>query len=205
MLFSDPSGFFPEDILDWLSVCIDGLYKERSSVLDAVKKAKTEGAAVPPTFLGMTPDEVQDYFRSAERELEIAAVLALIASAEARIRLDSRTRLKGADSLARSLRKLFDESTSEWSVALYQYGICDAWKDYISQTGFSNSDKDRYRGRIGAFKELLSVRHWVAHGRYWAEPPMLAQYPPVLVVRAVNELFAALADISIRTGIKNFV
>lgn len=204
MLFSNIAEFLPDDVIDWLSVCVAGLNREKLAIIASLSEVQPQVSKIPVAFLGMTADEISTYFVRAERELQIAATLALIASAEAQIRLDSKSRTSGHDYLAQRLRTLFNTAATDWSVSLYQGGICEAWKDYISICSFSDLDKERYRVKIGAFKNLLSVRHWVAHGRYWTPPPMLAQYPPVSVAKAIKDLFHALSDVANRSGIRKF-
>ncbi len=48
-------------------------------------------------------------------------------------------------------------------------------------------------GNIGKLKELLDIRHWVAHGRSWTLVRDIKSYPPLLVARAIAKLNESLA------------
>jgi hypothetical protein len=101
-----------------------------------------------------------------------------------------RYRTKGNRLSGRLLILFKEEKTKQlWKVPLYESDILEAWKWYI-QIGLSisSSEKDRLIGKIGKFKELLRIRHWVAHGRYWPLQLNIKKYPPELVCEAIEDL-----------------
>lgn len=64
---------------------------------------------VPNAVLGMTDQEVTDYFEDARRELDAAVSLLALAEAEAVLRTDflSRVQKKAKDPVSRDFRKLY--------------------------------------------------------------------------------------------------
>ena len=139
--------------------------------------------------------------------MDLSAILTLIAGAEARIRLDARQRMKGSGPLAMKLAFLSGNARSEWGIPLYENGIMDAWKDQVSLlslSGLPQADRDRFLTNIGRFKEVLTVRHWVAHGRYWELKRNIGSYPPATVARMVTSLYVALRDVASYGGLAAF-
>jgi hypothetical protein len=198
MLFDQPATLEPEDILAWYDLCSAGLERER---LHAQGLLVLEEAL--PSYLnhvlalGATQTEIDEYFISCQEELDLAAVLTLTASAEARLRLDAaeRSRRK-TDELAKRLAVLSANADAEWRVPLYEGGIADAWKTYVVTVGLPESERNQIVSAIGRFKEILALRHWVAHGRYWEFVRGIRSYPPVMVARSISALYDALRRIA---------
>jgi hypothetical protein len=46
---------------------------------------------------------------------------------------------------------------------------------------------------IGVFKDLITLRNWVAHGRYWKLARHVNSYPPSSVADAIDRLYEVLA------------
>jgi hypothetical protein len=140
----------------------------------------------------------------------LTVVLTLIAAAEGRIRLDARRRVNtkahaGTDQLAGRLKVLFSGADKDWAVPLYESGIMEAWKEYTAAlTSIPEQDKDRIRTCIGRLKDMLHVRHWVAHGRYWKLSGGIERYPPATVAKAVASMYQALDDAATRGGLIAF-
>ena len=81
----------------------------------------------------------------------------------------------------------------------------DAWKDYTATlAAIPPQDQARILTCIGKFKDVLRVRHWVAHGRYWELPGGIKRYPPVNVAKAVTSLYKALGEAAICGGLMAF-
>lgn len=102
--------------------------------------------------------------------------------------------------LSGRLSILFNKADQLWKVPLYEDGILNEWKWYIqNSSNISSSDRKRMIENIGEFKQLLSIRHWVAHGRYWTLKRNIKSYPPSSVAKAIEDLHQALAD-AVRHG-----
>lgn len=199
MLFDEPATLEPDDILAWYELCSEGLERERQDThrrLALQEEIQSHLSDILP--IGATQSEIDDYFSSCQEELDLSAVLTLAASAEARIRLDAALRRKqGTDQLSRRLDLLRGDVDSEWRVPLYDHGIVDAWKAYLAAApGVPDKARKQLANAIGRFKEILGLRHWVAHGRYWEPVHQIGSYPPVLVARHVNALYDALREIA---------
>jgi len=140
------------------------------------------------------------------QELELAAVLTLTAAAEARIRLDAVRRMEtNKDDLARRLSLLRANARMERLIPLYKDGIVDAWKTYIeSLTDLLRVDRARLLTSIGRFKNLLAIRHWVAHGRYWELQRGIEQFPPTDAADMISDLYNALRKAANHRSLMSF-
>jgi hypothetical protein len=209
MLFDDPAKLAPDEIREWFGFCSYGLNQTRRLCRDALPKGVVPPGISTDSLVELTPSEIDAYFDSCQRELDLFTILALIASIEAKIRMDAkkRYRTKG-NKLSGRLLILFKEKKTKhlWKVPLYESGILEAWKWYI-QIGLriSSSEKDRLIGKIGKFKELLRIRHWVAHGRYWPLQLNIKKYPPQLVCEAIEDLHGALENTALHGKLAAFL
>lgn len=207
MLFDQPGTLDPNDVLSWHALCVAGLDRERESTYACLD----DGSHIPPYLanalpIGTTYEEAEQYFMACKDELDLAAVLILIAGAEGRVRLDAERRQRSGGTLAGRLKLLRNQAHKDWSLPLYDNGILDAWKDFIGELpDTSDQVKERLKGSIGGLKRVLPVRHWVAHGRYWELHGGIHQYPPVSVARAVTQLYTALKETASQGGLPVFL
>ncbi len=148
--------------------------------------------------LGATPAEIEDYFEHCRSEAELASCLFLIAAAEARLRDDAQWRSsRRASDLEGRLGLLYEKADVTWQVALDQSGIIEAWKNFLHATkDLAELDRSRWAGRIGKFRSILQLRHWVAHGRNWPLKANLCAWSITEVAKIVEDLFQALNDIA---------
>lgn len=135
-------------------------YQRASSALHE-RLLEERTATVPvarPAFLGMSEDEVADFFH----ELDYLSMLDLLSATEAAIRVDFWTRVqdKAKDPLSRDFRRLVKAHSEKVSLEDH---ILEAWIRNLPDS----------KSRIGDFKRTLKLRHWLAHGRYWT--PKLAR------------------------------
>jgi hypothetical protein len=166
MLFDEPASLEPGDVLNWFDLCSAGLAREEQ---EAYRLLGAEPELPQPAFVldvlgvGASIEDIRKYFMARRQELELAAVLALTAAAEARIRLDAAVRMQeNKDDLAQRLRLLGSNARTEWRIPLYEEGIVDAWKTYIgSLTHLLRLDRARLLTAVGRFRNLLDIRHWV--------------------------------------------
>ncbi|HTV33567.1 MAG TPA: hypothetical protein VME69_10785 [Methylocella sp.] len=173
MLFDQPEQLEPDQVLAWHALCRAGLDQERLKIRACLLNQSSFPSYVASILLGADSDEVDFYFADCRDELDLSAVLTLIAAAEGRIRLDAKRRVDatgntGANTLAGRLNVLFSDADKDWAVPLYESGIMEAWKSYTATlTKVTSQDQARILTCIGKLKEMLPVRHWVAHGRYY--------------------------------------
>jgi hypothetical protein len=207
MLFDDPSNLTPDEILDWLGLCSHGLELTRQEV-----RAAALSGALPPgiaagSLVGLNLSEIEAYFDSCQTELDLFAVLALIASIEAKIRVDAGMRhLAKGNQLSGRLSVLFSFSSPPWKVPLYDGGILDEWKRYIqNEPSIPVSDRRRMIGDIGRYKDLLPIRHWIGHGRYWPLQRAIKSYPPHAVATAIENLHGTLVKAAGHGNLAPFV
>lgn len=197
MLFAAPASLEPGDVLNWFDLCNVGLAREEQEAFRLLG-AGIEPPLPSPLFdvlgIGASRTDIRNHFTACRQELELVTLLTLTAAAEARIRLDAlQRRATAKDELARRLGVLSANVRAEWQIPLYDDGIIAAWKTYIgSLPDLVNLDRARLLSAIGRFKNLLDVRHWVAHGRYWQIQRGIEHYPPTTVADIVSDLYDAL-------------
>ncbi len=198
----DPDFDSLDDIMVWMERCSAALFSKQGTLLSALAEGHL---GEYPEFLGMTPDNIRAYFERAVHEVELAAILYMVAYAEARIREDFLYRVSAANkssgdllvSAMENLRKKYDKI---WQIPLFENGILDQWKVLIQR---SHQDGQLFNAsqcvnRIGAFKNPLRLRHWIAHGRYWKPKGYsLSQLPPSQVEKIINQGFDTLKKIAI--------
>ncbi len=197
MLFDDPASLNPEEVLRWLEVCSLSLMHEEQQTYELLRtRADLSDSSwlLEAAGVGASKTEVQRYFEACQQELDLAAVLTLTAAAEARIRLDAERRGQtNAGELAQRLRVLRAGVQSAWQVPFYDGGILEAWKRYIgSLAHISAIERARLLSAIGRLNRLLNVRHWVAHGRYWALQWRMGPRQATAAAEIVEELYEAL-------------
>jgi hypothetical protein len=166
VLFTDPIRTHASQIKQWHGACEVSLNTE----LGITTRAVIQSHPVKPEIAtavgdGSSLKEIDAYFQSSKREIELAAIFTIIANMEARIRIDAMTRqqnLAANGILGGRLKIIHAKAKKPWQVPLYENGILDAWKLAARSLG----DHD-VAAAVGRLSELLKFRHWTAHGRYW--------------------------------------
>jgi len=130
-------------------------------------------------FFGCTPDEVDAKLSALRDELEQEVTLLLAASFEAVFRVDLALRAKGRarDSHSKGLRQRFADR--EFHEVRFEE-ILDGWKTLVGSAHV-----------LGAFKQVVILRHWLAHGRYWPQKSGLNGIDPYEVWRRGDAALAA--------------
>ncbi|PLS01935.1 hypothetical protein [Neobacillus cucumis] len=144
-------------------------YQAVSDYKSKIIKQIREGHEVPEEFLFMTFDEVEIQFTKLLREIENSFCLNLIASIEARFRMDYIVRATDRlrDQLSREFRNIYREY--EEKVGLEEL-ILEKWKIHYPEI----------KSYISAYIGALKYRHWLAHGRYW-KPKLGRNYDAISV------------------------
>lgn len=139
---------------------------------------------VPNAILGMTEEEIAEYFEDTRRELDAAASLLALAEAEAVLRVDylSRVQLKSKDPVSRTFRQLYRDKGE--SVRLDE-DLLGTWT--VHHSGCKSA--------VSEFRAALKLRHWLAHGRYWT-PKLGRTYAPNDVFALAGRLFAKLPGVT---------
>lgn len=167
------------ELRQWHDETREAIDDRELKILDQIAKH----VQVPPAVLGMTKEELTDYFEGVRRELDAAACLLLLAEAEAVLRVDYRSRVerRGKDDVSRAYREMHKEK--EASVRLDE-DILGTWVTHHPQC----------KPAVSSFRAMLKLRHWLAHGRYW--PPKLGRrYAPEDVFDIASGLFAKLPGV----------
>ncbi|MEX2301208.1 MAG: hypothetical protein WD733_09740 [Bryobacterales bacterium] len=111
---------------------------------------------IPERYLDSSLDELRRQFAQARELLRHAAMLHMLTTAEALVRVDfedlSRRRIN--PKISRRFRRIGRERGKK--IRLHQ-DILDTWVEVYPETARS----------IRQFKDVLRLRDWLAHGRYW--------------------------------------
>jgi hypothetical protein len=204
-LFDDPQNLSTKAVLDWYDLLTSGLAHEQTNARAILRSGSSPPSYLRDTLIGATPDDVDEYFESCQLELDLCADLLLIAWAEARVRTDAEKRRLHSDVLGKRLSLLYQNKETLWGVPLYEGGILEAWKQHINNSAqIPSSDKSRMLSRIGAFKNALILRHWVAHGRSWNLTRALSDFEAVTLARTVEDLYATLQAVTTYDSLLGF-
>jgi hypothetical protein len=190
MIFLDP-----EEVLDWYDLCSGALALQQIEIRQQLAAQQPPPNYLPDDLWFAPEAEIENYFKECQEELDLAAVFALIASAEARIRVDALARAtQPTDEVGKRVGVLLGKFDQSWRIPLYEDGIMEAWKGQVAAC--AQGERAHILTAIGKLKELLPLRHWVAHGRYFELSRSVSSYPPSTVANYIDGLYAALGKVS---------
>ncbi|HEX4147255.1 MAG TPA: hypothetical protein VHY91_27405 [Pirellulales bacterium] len=173
-----------DEIREWHRDVADALMVQRAAIQRAIAVASN----VATRFIGMTEKDVDAWYDARRRELDRLTVLNLVASAEARIKVDYFRRVgqRLKDPLARAYREWHKTLTGKKQLRpdFDQGGILTVLKD-------SNLIDNNI---VGRFRECLRPRHWFAHGRISIKPLEVDRLDPGEVYDRANALLLAMPD-----------
>jgi hypothetical protein len=111
---------------------------------------------IPERYLDSSLDELRKQFARARELLRHAAMLHMLTTAEALVRLefDDLSRRRTKHKISRRFRRIGRQRGKK--IRLNQ-DILDTWVEVYPETTRS----------IRQFKDVLRIRDWLAHGRYW--------------------------------------
>jgi hypothetical protein len=149
-------------------VQVDALDHYLPSVLASVVPGTK---SVSPLFDEMTEDEIIEAFYFYNDEAGFSSMLVMIASIEAFIRTDYNDKRRKSG----RFRTLY----SQHRVKARLDDILDCWSQFESI----------HSQWVSKFRDLLRLRHWLAHGRYWNQNVGRTDYSPELVYEIGIEIF----------------
>lgn len=171
----------------WDAEAIVDAYLDQVEALQRLDRAAAAVTADRKSrFAGLTLLELQARTELDRAELDRWALLALVASFEATLRLDAkdRTATRTKHAVTKPLRDLIVASGDRVRLD----DLLGTWEAHVVVTP----------GVRGAIRTLLKHRHWLAHGRHWTNK--YGAVPSPLDARAdIDDYFAAL-----RAGVSDF-
>ena len=149
----EPNPQSIDEALDWHSAITDSVTSHRAIVL--------RNSSRESRFIGLTVEEIDEYFATEYTEIDGMCAVNIIAAAEAAIRFDYRNRIRQSrtDPLSQAYigyRKTLS-GYKQFRPDFDKGGILDAMRSAGSVPLHLVSD----------FRHALKVRHWYAHGRHW--------------------------------------
>ena len=144
-----------EDILEWYRVT-------RNSLDENEKLIVSNQNSTIQQFIGLTQQEVEEYFEYAKDELEKLVCLDLLSAIEAALKVDYTIRVekKKKEDISKFFRNDYKKNKGKISL---DGTVLFAWKTFYPE----------YRHKIGEYRGLLGYRNWLAHGRLWEEKTRL--------------------------------
>jgi putative transposon-encoded protein len=166
-----------EDIVTYLTISSNAIIHYKRSIRKLVVGGKED---IPKEFLGMSLEEVNEYFIEVVHHLERDASLSLLASVEAKLRMDFLDRVynKRKDDLSRIFRETYKKKGHHVQM---EQDLLDSWVDICPQ----------HKQVIGYYKGALQYRNWLAHGRYWS-PKLGDKYEFATVYSICREFISSL-------------
>lgn len=171
------------DVSDQL-LDIDSIWNNYQETLSSLRLMETLVLAVfqgdvkmdglPDLGIGIdlyeSSEEVIVRLRSATQELANLVKFNLLSSAEGHIRYDFAVRINNnrADFLSQRFAILYTSARNRAGKVRFQgdHGILKAWTEHLSNKGGEGV-------LIDNFENILELRHWLAHGRWWNLDPAL--------------------------------
>ena len=206
MLFDKPTTLNIDAVLGWNSLILSSLQRVRQEALRLTKAGDPLPEDMPSELNYASPEEIFAYFDSVREEVDLSTAFVIIASAEARLRLDAKSRAKYTNNpLSTHLNKLYQKVDQDWKVPFKDDGILDAWKYYLNfHSQLPDTDKRQAVSLLGDLKSTLAIRHWIAHGRYWDLNLSIKSFLPATVARSMKRLYRQLQDITDHDGLVAF-
>ena len=165
-----------DQALYWHLAIMESAINHRSAILAAFPG----GALAATRFFGMSYEEIDAFFTEEREEIDAQAIVAIVAAAEATIRIDyfDRVQERYKDSLSLAYKELHRSlSGSSKRPPFDENGILTRMKNCGAIENHLVND----------FRNVLRHRHWFAHGRYWALKTSGKSYSP-MDVHAVCEM-----------------
>ncbi len=137
---------------------LDSIVASYEDQLEALMCLQHQRARIDPRsrFFSLADADLKDRLRQDRNELDLWALLTLVAAFEATLRRDMEERIQRRrhDAVRRLLQQLRDEQDGRVRFD----DVLETWEDCVSV-------RPSLRGEI---KRILKHRHWLAHGRYWS-------------------------------------
>lgn len=158
-----------DPVWTWFEFQLALIGESRASVLRDISSGSNtaEQARWPheAQFIGLTRREVEEFFDTQRGQLELLTMFEILATTEAVLRIEVKTRVvaRKKDPLSRRFRKLHRAKGDR--IRLDEVILAAMKEEGVST------------GAIAAFRGALRLRHWLAHGRHW-HPKLGRGYAP---------------------------
>jgi|WetSurMetagenome_2_1015567.scaffolds.fasta_scaffold25643_4 hypothetical protein len=178
LAFDKPQNRDIQQVLKWYRFQAELVNQERVFALAALQNSNLQPGA---KYFGYTQNEIDHLFDFQRDELDYLAMLNLMASAEAAVRIDydERVRNKGKNAISLQFRKINKALAKKKANVRLEEDVLDIWSANVHKA----------RKPVSDFKGALGLRHWLAHGRWWENPRMgRRRYTPGDVFDIANKL-----------------
>jgi hypothetical protein len=151
----------PTDVWEWYQFQRQILGEELSRAIALLSNSSGALEHRAERYFGKSHDELIELFAAQTRELDLLTMLGMLAATEGRLQRDcfSRVHQRLKDAVSREFRRANKRRVRHRQRLSLEEDILRVWKDNCSHASAKNAIND--------FQSLLSVRHWLAHGRFW--------------------------------------
>jgi len=170
-----------DDIRDWYEGVVESLVHHRAAVHNALRI----GGMTEPRFVGMAAGDIDAFFVAQRNNLDQLAIMNLVASAEASLLMDFKRRVEG--NFKDRLSKAY--AMHHRTLPLGQKVRPPLDHGILEQLKAAGVVPAHF---VSRFRDVLRLRHWIAHGRYWAQPLANRAYLPDEAYHTIATLLAAL-------------
>lgn len=167
---------------------MESLKFKKDMVLSALR-GDVDGALLAEHGITLDPltasTEVTDLFSNTVMELENLVKLNLLSAVEGHIRYDFAIRINNSrtDPLSNSFKALLSSAKNQAKKVQFQ-GILDAWDKHLI------TNRWEWWSLLKNFEDILELRHWLAHGRWWQLEPAVNLPVSEIKETVENVLFA---------------
>ncbi len=153
----------PDIVWNWYQFQRQILGEERARVSAIMNNSQSVSATLSERYLGLTENELESLFARQLSELDLLAILGMLAATEGYLQSDfrGRTDLRLKDSVSQEFLKAKKRRKRTNSRVDLDQDILDVWSKF--------GPIPRAKNAVSAFRSALNLRHWLAHGRYWVE------------------------------------
>lgn len=138
------------------------------------------GNELSSRFIGYSLKMLQDELKEKKATLDRMCSLELLASIEARLRIDYliRCQKKHKDSLSRKFREIYSEKANRASLL---DEIAFTWQQEFPE----------HKARLDNLRKAIDYRNWLAHGRYWQskKTPHIYKYDYLAIYNLTTDIF----------------
>jgi hypothetical protein len=161
-----------QDIWNHYQACKERLQFKKDLILSFLR-GDVDGSVLSAHGISISPltssSDVTLEFNQAMRELDYLVKFNLLSSVEGHARYDFAVRINngGTDPLSTRFSRLYGSQGSTAKKVQYQGsgGILESWIDDLRRIG------DWKNALIQNYVDVLELRHWLAHGRWWNLEP----------------------------------
>lgn len=158
---------------------VEDYYIDSEESLNSFYDFDLSSGLIPAKFVGYSKAELDEELKARKETLNRMCSLEVLASIEARLRIDYiiRGQNKLRDQFSRKLREIYDKKENR---AHLVDDILSTWK----------AEFPAHKARLDNLGKAIDYRNWLAHGRYWQpkRTPHIYRYDYLSIYTLASEI-----------------